>query len=170
MPAHWRPDVQAWYAAILESWEFGAAGLQLLLHAGECLNLELECRDAITPGRVAGGGARRQPQSPPAVASVGVGARAVSVAARAAEADRMTFEARRRVHSPALPPSSVVDVLLSGWSGRPIEDDEASCFEVFSLTEAALAEIWRQHRAALLAEASRRGVKRIWAIEQGFDA
>ena len=82
----------------------------------------------------------------------------------------MTFEARRRVHSPALPPSSVVDVLLSGWSGRPIEDDEASCFEVFSLTEAALAEIWRQHRAALLAEASRRGVKRIWAIEQGFDA
>ena len=47
VPAHWRPDVQAWYAAILESWEFGAAGLQLLLHAGECLNLELECRDAI---------------------------------------------------------------------------------------------------------------------------
>ena len=80
----------------------------------------------------------------------------------------MTFEARRRVHSPALPPSSVVDVLLSGWSGRAAEDDEASCFEVFSLTEAALAEIWRKHRDALMAEAERRGIAAPWGLQ--FDA
>ena len=71
--------------------------------------------------------------------------------------------ARRRVPPPPLPPS-IVDVLLRGWSGPAVEDDEASCFEVFSLTESALAETWRLHRDALMNEAARRGIAEPWGV------
>lgn len=47
LPPHWRPETRAWHAAIVAEWELGDAGLALLRHAGECLNLEQECRDAI---------------------------------------------------------------------------------------------------------------------------
>jgi hypothetical protein len=99
VPAQWRPETQAWYAAILEDWELGPAGLQLLRHAAACLDLEVACREAGGARRAAGSWGGRREGAP--VAGDGrASARAVFDGDVPAGTEQMTLQARRRVSLP----------------------------------------------------------------------
>ena len=60
--------------------------------------------------------------------------------------------------------ADVLEVLLLGWS----DAGELTTFEPWELTERELRDVWRANRAAIRAEAQRRGLTTIWA-ERVFD-
>lgn len=78
---------------------------------------------------------------------------------------------RRRTQQPALR-LELVDWLLEGQV-RANDDAERAAgvydsFIEFDVPGPDLAGLWREHRAALMAEAERRGVREPWGLQ--FDA
>ncbi len=69
---------------------------------------------------------------------------------------------RRRATStdPGLP-DAVRAILLHGW-GTDALRDVADPWAAFDLDDAAYRAAWRQHRAALMREARRRGISEPW--------
>ncbi len=61
----------------------------------------------------------------------------------------------------------LVNVLLHGWGG-PHAADDPDPFRVFDYSDEALADVWRRHRRALMAEATRRGIAQPWGTQ--FDS
>jgi hypothetical protein len=72
-------------------------------------------------------------------------------------------------------PTSIIDVLLHGWSGPGKHEAAARGDLTYDWLapferQAEFADLWREHRAELMAEWQRRGVEgQPWAAEQYGD-